>query len=364
MMHRNAADALLPLGALAGALLLFGLFVWFGGTSPVETWVLLFEGAFGDWYSWQNTLTRAAPLMLTALCVALPARAGLVVIGGEGALVLGGLAAAGLPYLAPLPGNALGTLACCLAGFAVGAAWIALAGALRQYRGVNETISSLLLAYTAIAIFKQLVEGPMRDPATLNKPSTRALDPALRIEGILGSDVHWGFVVGVVACLVLGLWLALTARGFSVRVVGGNPRTAQLVGLPANALILLACALGGGSAGLAGAIEVAAVHTNANASLIAGYGYAGILVAFIARHNPFAIVPVAILFGGFGAAGSLLQRRLGLPDASVQVLQGIAFVLILASEALRGVDWKATGERFRRSAQPRELPLPGSVTPL
>jgi ABC-type uncharacterized transport system permease subunit len=86
---------------------------------------------------------------------------------------------------------------------------------------------------------------------------------------------------------------------------------------------------------------VAAVHTSANASLIAGYGYAGILVAFIARHNPLAIMPVAILFGGFGAAGSLLQRRLGLPDASVLVLQGIAFVLILASEGLRMIDWKA-----------------------
>ena len=362
-MHKNVVDALLPIGALIGALLLFGLFVWLGGVSPVETWALLFKGAFGDWFSWQNTLTRAAPLMLTALCVALPARAGLVIIGGEGALVLGGLAAAAVPYLMPLPGNLVGTALVCAAGFAVGGAWIALAGALRQYRGVNETISSLLLAYTGIAIFKQLVEGPMRDPATLNKPSTRTLADTIQIGGILGSDVHWGFVIGVVACIALGLWLAFTARGFSVRVVGGNPRTAQLVGLPASRLILLACALGGGCAGLAGAIEVAAVHTNANASLIAGYGYAGILVSFIARHNPVAIIPVAILFGGFGAAGSLLQRRLGLPDASVQVLQGIAFVLILASEALRGVDWKATGERFRRSMQPKQVPLSSTVKP-
>jgi general nucleoside transport system permease protein len=362
-MHKNIVDALLPVGALIGALLLFGVFVWLGGVSPVETWLLLFKGAFGDWFSWQNTLTRAAPLMLTALCVALPARAGLVVIGGEGALVLGGLAAAAVPYLMPVPGHWIGSVIVCVAGFALGAAWIALAGALRQYRGVNETISSLLLAYTAIAIFKQLVEGPMRDPATLNKPSTRALDEAIRIGGIMGSDVHWGFVIGALACIALGLWLALTAGGFAVRVVGGNPRTAQLVGLPASRLILLACALGGGCAGLAGAIEVAAVHTNANASLIAGYGYAGILVSFIARHNPVAIIPVAILFGGFGAAGSLLQRRLGLPDASVQVLQGIAFVLILASEALRGVDWKAAGEMFRRSAMPREVPLNSATKP-
>lgn len=351
-MKDSLLDLLLPIGALLAALLLFGGFVWLGGTSPVETWVLLFKGAFGDWFSWQNTLQRAAPLMLTALCVALPARAGLVIIGGEGAVVLGGLAAAALPYLFAPPGNLLGTALVCAAGAAVGAAWIALAGALRQYRGVNETISSLLLAYTAIALFKQLVEGPLRDPATLNKPSTRTLDEALRITGIAGSDVHWGLVLGVLACLGLGLWLALTARGFSVRVVGGNPRTAQLVGLPASRLILLACALGGACAGLAGAVEVAAVHTNANASLITGYGYAGILVAFIARQNPFAIIPVAILFGGFGAAGSLLQRRLDLPDASVQVLQGIAFVLILASEALRGVDWGGVGRKLGRAAGP------------
>ena len=363
-MRQTLDDVLLPIAAMLAALLLFGLFVWLGGASPVDTWVLLFKGAFGDWFSWQNTLTRAAPLMLTAMCVALPARAGLVIIGGEGALVLGGLAAAGVPYLMPLPGNVIGTVILCVAGFAIGGIWIALAGALRQYRGVNETISSLLLAYTAIAIFKQLVEGVMRDPATLNKPSTRTLAEALQIGGIAGSDVHWGFVIGLVACLALGVWLALTARGFSVRVVGGNPRTAQLVGLPASRLILLACALGGGCAGLAGAIEVAAVHTNANASLIAGYGYAGILVAFIARQNPFAVIPVAILFGGFGAAGSLLQRRLGLPDASVQVLQGIAFVLILASEALRGVDWQAAGARFRRSVPSDDAaPLAPVVTP-
>lgn len=351
-MRQSLAEALLPVGALAASLLLFGVFVWVGGASPIEAWTILFMGAFGDWFSWQNTLQRAAPLMLTALCVAVPARAGLIVIGGEGAVVLGGLAAAALPYAIGLPANAAGTVAVCLAGMVVGALWIMIAGALRQYRGVNETISSLLLAYIAIAFFKQLVEGPLRDPATLNKPSTRSLEEGLRIAGIAGSDVHWGLVFGVVACLALGLWLAYTASGFSVRVVGGNLRAAQLVGLPATRLILVSCAIGGAAAGLAGAVEVAAVHTNANASLIAGYGYAGILVAFIARQSPVAIIPVAILFGGFGAAGSLLQRRLGLPDASVQVLQGIAFVLILASEALRGIEWQAVLSKVKKGAGP------------
>ncbi len=352
---RNALKEIaLPAFAIAAALLVFGLLVWFAGVSPVDVWVTLFKGAFGDWFSWQNTLQRAAPLMLTALCVAIPARSGLVIIGGEGAVVLGGLACAALPYAIPLPGNIVGTVAICIAGAVAGALWIMLAGWLRQYRGINETISSLLLAYIAIGIFKHLVEGALRDPASLNKPSTRSLPEGLGIGGIAGSDVHWGLVIGIVACVGLGLWLRITASGFSVRVVGGNPRTAQLVGLPATRLILATCGVGGACAGVAGAVEVAAVHTNANASLIAGYGYAGILVSFIARHNPIAIIPVAILFGGFGAAGSLLQRRLGLPDASVLVLQGIAFVLILASEGLRMIDWKTLlKNRMPRAVQPK-----------
>lgn len=351
-MRGTLNDIALPVMAIVAALLLFGLFVWFAGVNPLDVWWLLFKGAFGDWFSWQNTLQRAAPLMLTALAVAIPMRAGLILIGGEGAVVLGGLACAALPYAVGLPADLSGTVLICLAGAVAGGLWTALAGWLRQYRGINETISSLLLAYVAIGLFKHWVEGPLRDPASLNKPSTNTLAEGLRIGGIASSDIHWGLVLGVIACLALGIWLRWTVSGFSVRVVGGNLRTAQLVGLPASGLILLACTLGGACAGLAGAVEVAAVHNNANASLIAGYGYAGILVSFIARHNPVAIIPVAILFGGFGAAGSLLQRRLGLPDASVMVLQGIAFVLILASEALRGRDWSATLARFGRSAGP------------
>ena len=334
-MHPTVLALLLPVSALSAALILFGGFVWVHGVSPWDVWLTLFKGAFGDWFSFQNTLSRAAPLMLTALCVALPARAGLIIIGGEGAVVLGGLACAVTPLLLPMPQSMLGTLLISLSGVLMGALWIMLAGVLRQYRGINETISSLLLAYVAIGLFKHFVEGPLRDPASLGKPSTPPLPQEMLIGTIPGSDVHWGLVLGIALCLLFGTWLHWTRSGFATRLVGGNIRAAQLAGVPANRIILVSCALGGGCAGLAGAVEVAAVPTSANAALIASYGYAGILVSFMARHHPVAIIPVAILFGGFGAAGSLLQRRLDLPDASVLVLQGLAFVMILASEAVR-----------------------------
>ncbi len=119
-------------------------------------------------------------------------------------------------------------------------------------------------------------------------------------------------------------------------MVGGNVCAAKVAGLPLGKILLITCMLGGGAAGLAGAIEVAAVQGSCNATVMAGYGYAGILVAFLARQNPITIIPVSILIGGIGASGGLLQRRLGLPNATVDVLQGTIFLMVLASETYYG----------------------------
>jgi len=326
-----------PTLALLASAVLFGfLLAVYAHVDPFEAFGLMYEGAFGSWFSWQNTLTRAAPLILTALCTALPARLGLVIIGGEGALVVGGVAAAaagvGISHAAPI----VVQLAMIAAGMLVGGLWIAFAGALRQWRGVNETISSLLLTYIAIALMNHFVEGPLRDPESLNKPSTASIGDANMIGNIPGMDVHWGLVFGIVACVVCWLFQRFTTWGFAMQVIGGNPKTARMMGLDVGRYVLLACGAGGAAAGLAGTVEVAAVMGRANASLAVGYGYSGILVSFLARHHPLAIVPVAILLGGISASGGLLQRRLDLPDAAVVVLQGIIFVAILASETLYG----------------------------
>jgi simple sugar transport system permease protein len=337
MRHARQLESLvalaLPVGAVLVALLLFGLFVAGSGSNPFAVYELMYVGGFGTWFSWQNTLQRAAPLILTALCTAIPAQLGLVIIGGEGALVLGGLSAVVMALCLYGVPPWLVQLAMGMAGMVAGGVLILVAGALRHYRGVNETISSLLLTYIAIAALHHLVEGPMRDPASLNKPSTAAIGDANMLGMLPGMEVHWGLIYGLVACVVMYVVLSRTVFGFAARLAGGNARAAQLSGLPIGRLILSGCFLAGAAAGLAGMVEVAAVHGRANASLIGGYGYTGILVAFLARHQPLAIIPVAILLGGIGASGGLLQRRLGLPDATVLVLQGILFVVILASNA-------------------------------
>jgi general nucleoside transport system permease protein len=336
-LRANSEYLAIPLLALAVAAALFALFLLAIGKSPVDFVSYVWRGGFGTAFSFQNTLQRSAPLILTALAVAIPARIGLIMIGGEGALVLGGFvaAAAAIPMIGVLPPIITLTIMVAFA-MIVGAFWVGLAGFLRYARGVNETISSLLLTYIGIAIMNFFVEGALRDVSNPNKPSTKPLGDAYMVGKIPGTDVHWGFAVGILLCVALYFLLERTTFGFAARVTGGNFRAALAQGLPVGRLIVACSAIAGACAGLAGFFEVAAIQGRANASLAAGYGFTGILVSFLARHNPLVIPPVAILFGGIVAAGGLIQRRMGLPDATVQVLEGLIFVVLLTSETLYG----------------------------
>ena len=336
---RRLAEAIaIPAGAVLASAVIFSLFLAAIGKDPLTFWSLVWTGGFGSSFSIQNSLQRAAPLILTGLAFAIPARIGLTMIGGEGALVLGGfvsaavaipLVSAGITPFVTLPAMAL-------AGIAAGGLWVGLTGWLKYARGVNETIASLLMSYIAIAIMNFFVEGALRDPASANKPSTMPIGDAYRIGSIPGTDVHWGLAAGIVFAVLLWVLMSRTTFGFAARMTGGNLRAAQAQGLPVGWLMVTCCAIAGGCAGLAGFFEVAAIHGQANASLVAGYGFTGILVSFLARHNPLAIVPVAIVFGALAASGGVIQRRMDMPDATVLVLQGILFVVLLVSETFYG----------------------------
>ena len=336
-MRRDSEFIAIPTIALLISAVAFSLFLLAVGKSPLQFFELVHRGGFGSAFSIQNTLQRAAPLILTALAVAIPARIGLVVIGGEGALVMGGFTAAAIavPMINHVPPMLTLTIMAA-AGTLFGGIWIGLAGLLRHARGVNETISSLLLTYIGIAVMNFFVEGALRDLTNPNKPSTKPLGDAYMVGKIPGTDVHWGFGAGVLIAIALQILMTRTTFGFAARVTGGNPRAAMAQGLPVGKLIVICSALAGACAGLAGFFEVAAIQGRANASIAAGYGFTGILVSFLARHNPIAIIIVAILFGGIVAAGGLVQRRMDLPDATVLVLQGITFVILLVSETLYG----------------------------
>jgi simple sugar transport system permease protein len=323
-------------GAVVAGCVLFGFFCFTQGRNGFAVFGAIYKAAFGSWYSFQNTLVRAAPLMLTALCTALPARLGMVVIGNEGALVVGGVTAtaAGLAaQAAPMP-VVIGIML--LAGMIGGGLWITIVGLFYYKRGVNETISSLLMNYIAIALLNHLVNGVMRDPSSLNKPSSYPIPDDKMLPSIGNSNVHYGLVFGIIACLIAWALMEHTTFGFKVRMIGGNIRAARMAGLPVARLGLITCFLGGAAAGIAGMVEVAAVHGRANESLATGYGYAGILVSFVARHRGLPIILVATFLGGILASGGILQRQFKLPDATILLFQGLVFLAILYSDSLYG----------------------------
>ncbi|HEY0791896.1 MAG TPA: ABC transporter permease [Chthoniobacterales bacterium] len=327
---------LIPLGAIVISLLVFGIFCACLGANPLAVYGSIYRAAFGSWYAFQNTLLRAAPLMLCSLCTAIPFRLGLIVIGNEGALVVGGLCATLLGLQLPTAAPLAAQVAMAAAGMAAGGLWIAAVGALRQFRGVNETISSLLLNYVAIALLNQAINTWIRDPESINKASSFALTDEQMLPTLGGTNLHPGILFGLVACVLMWFLVQKTTFGFQIRAVGGNVRAARLAGLPVARITLVTCFLAGIWPGLAGMVEVAAVHGRANESLNAWYGNSGILVAFLARHNPLGCVLISILLGGLIESGGILQRSHHLPDATVLVFQGFVFLAILFSESLHG----------------------------
>jgi general nucleoside transport system permease protein len=334
----------IPAGAILVSLAAFGAFCALAGADPIAVYASIYKAAFGSWYSFQNTLVRAAPLMLCALATAIPFHLGLVMIGNEGALVIGGLCATVAGLQLPAAGPLTVQIVMAVVGMTAGGLWLTISGALKQYRGVNETISSLMMNYIAIAILNQAINTWMRDPSSLNKPSSYPIPDEQMLQPIGDTTIHWGLVFGLIACLLAWVLISQTTLGFQIRTIGGNVRAAQIAGIPVGRITLITCFLAGACPGLAGMVEVAAIHGRANESLNAWYGYSGILVAFLARQSPVGCILISILLGGLLASGGILQRDHHLPDAAIMVFQGLVFLVILYSESLYG-KWKVFREK-------------------
>lgn len=328
----------LPVVSLGLALLVGALFLAVAGVDPLTAYGHILRASFGDGYALSDTLVRATPLLLCALGAAIAFSARLWNIGGEGQLLVGAWAATGialfvLPASTPRP---LLLAAMALAAMLAAAGWAGLCALLRVYVGVSELLSSLLLNYVALLGLRRYVFGPWSEGGFALTPQLprngwlpRLADSAARFPSLSGVTVHLGFVFGVVAALLLALLLGRSRFGHRLRVLGNNPRAARAVGLPVSTDILVALLLSGALAGLAGMCEVAGVVHRLSDRFSPGYGFTALIVAWLARLQPLAIVLAAVLFGGLLVGGQELQPA-GIP----QMLQGILLIVVLASESL------------------------------
>lgn len=311
--------------------------------APLPLFEALWGGSFGSGFALSETLVEVSPVLLCALATALPAKLGLISVGAEGQLSTGSLAGTAFVLAA---GDALGAAtlpAMLLAGALGGAAYAAVAAALRVSLRVNETISTLLLNYLPPLIIDYLVYGPWKDPDSLGWPATVAFPEAARLAPHFDTRLHAGLALGA---LLVGLALLLTARtraGLALSLLRESPLLAARAGLSFRAWALAMMALGGAAAGLAGSIEVSAIEGRLQPGIGAGAGYAGFLVAFLARGHLGRLLPLAVLVAGLGAAGDNLQLAAGLPSAVVYVLQGLLFVAALVAERRRAPEGAELG---------------------
>ena len=311
--------------------LLASLFFLVNGRTPGTIFTQMVSGAFGGSFAITVTLSKTIPSLFCALAVALPARMGLISVGADGQLYFGALCATAVMLsLTHAPMWVLLPLVL-LAATAGGFAWGAVAGALRAYLGVNETIMTLLLNYVALQLVDYLVYGPWKDPSNLGWPATKAFPDAAKLPAMTFANVstNFGLVLAVLAAVLLHVLVARSRWGVALTLLRSNPRVALSAGIDyaRNAIVVLG--LGGAMAGIAGLVQAANVQNHLQPDLSTNYGLAGFLVAWLAGQRFLFIVPIALLMGGLLSAGDALQLFAHLPFSNTLVLQGLLFASVL-----------------------------------
>jgi ABC-type uncharacterized transport system permease subunit len=316
------------------ALVVFGLILVIDGKDPLRAYHDTLVYVFANRYGFSELLVRMSPLILTAVAVALPSRLGLINVGGEGQLYMGGwLATAGALGFPDLPAWLLLPLLTVL-GFLGGALWALLPALLRGGKIVNETISTLLLNYVAPLIVSYFIFGPWRSEESSSYPQSPAFPAAARLPSFDGTRIHLGLVFGVACVALYGYALARTRFGLDMRAIGGNTEASLRLGIPVSAYIIATMVIAGGIAGIAGMAEVSAIQGRLVAQLSPGYGYVGFLVAWLAGGSALAILLMAFLFAVVSSTGDILQITQGVPSAVVNILIAVILFVVLGQRQL------------------------------
>jgi simple sugar transport system permease protein len=323
-------------GICAVALAVFGAILLAAGKDPVRAYVDTFTHAFGNAYGFSELLVRMTPLLLAAVAVALPARLGLINVGGEGQLYMGAWMASAAALLLPeQPAWILLPLITVL-GFAGGALWAAIPGVLRAAKLVNETIATLLLNYVAPLIVSYFIFGPWRSADNSAYPQSSAFAEAARLPSFFNTRIHAGLALALLALAAYWLIMERTRWGVEMRAIGGNPEAAQRLGIPVATWIVIALAIGGGLAGLAGMGEVMGLHGRLRQGLSPGYGFTGFLISWLAGGRALGILLMALLFAILTSAGDTLQITQGLPYSVVNILLAVILFTVLSRRAVQG----------------------------
>jgi ABC-type uncharacterized transport system permease subunit len=342
------------IGAVVIAFFISGIILKLIGGQPLLVGRYFYEATFGSWAAISDTLVKATPLILTGLAVTVAFTMKLWNIGAEGQFYIGAFAAS-LVVLVPLvpPESPLIVTigAMIVMGMLGGAAWGFIPGFLKARFSVNEIITTLMLNYIAILwnnfwIFNKWSDAGFQMTPTFPKTAwlPRLTDYARQYPGLSGMTLHFGFIIALVATVIVWWILKRSKWGYEIKLTGDNPHAARYAGVNITRNIVLVMMLSGALAGLAGMTEITGVVHRLQERISPGYGFTAIIIAWLAKLNPFAVVLVSILFGALIVAGREIQ-----PSGLAQLLQGIILFMVISSEFL--LRYRV---RFARKTRPVE----------
>ena len=325
------------LAALVCALLVGAVFILLAKSDPLKAYGVMFTGPFSSKFGISETLVRAVPLLLVGLGIVVSFRSGILNIGGEGQILIGAVTGSAPAIFFPQwPALFLLPLVL-LAGCAGGALWGGIAGWLKARLSVNEILSTVMLNQIAAQIYIFLIRGPLIDPQELlygtRAPQTALMPETLWLYRLMpGTRLHTGLILSILLAVLVYVLLWRTTLGYRMRAVGAGPEAARYGCIRVEFYLVLAMALAGAFAGLAGTIEVLGVHHRALEGISAGYGFSGIVAALFGRLHPLGTIPAAVLFGALILGADMMQRAVHIPAAIVMAVQGLVILFVVSSD--------------------------------
>ncbi len=317
-------------GAVFLSLCFSALLLAMRGTPPLQGISVLFEGAFGSRWALEDCLIKAIPIFLCSLGVAIAFRLQIWNIGAEGQFCLGAIGATwialsfpGLPAWFLLP--AMIFMAVVAGGF-----WGLIPAVLRQKMQTNEIIVSLMMNYIAILILDYLVYGIWKDPTSFGFPMTPEFSEGAIVGKIGSTSINWGLLHCIVLAAAVWIFFRYTKLGYELKASGDSVKAARYAGLPYDKLVFLVMILSGALAGWAGFIEASATINRLQPSIMVGYGYTAIVVAWLASLNPLYIGIASFLLAGLRVGVENLQLDLQVPAAFGGIMEGLILLTVLA----------------------------------
>jgi simple sugar transport system permease protein len=333
----------------AVALLLGGLLIALAGYPVLTAYAALAQGAFGDMDKFADTLGTATPLIFTGLAVAVAIKGGVINIGCEGQLFMGGLAAAftgavvrGLPSF-------LHIALCMLSAMLAGGLWAMLAGWLKVRLHINEVVLTIMLNYVAVYFTDYIITNHFAaDSWVVKSPDVQpgAVLPKLYPQTRLTA----GFLIALVMMAATWYFLSRTTKGFEIRAMGSNLFAAESGGINPSRNIIFTMCLSGALAGMAGACEILGIYRHFISGFSPGYGYDGLAIAMLGQYNAFGVALAAVFIGALRSGATMLDRATNIPSDFVVVIQAVVILIVATPRLISAVTHRRGVKRKEEAA--------------